>query len=408
MTSNSAPSVPLKLGFIGGGINSAIGPAHFTSSMLDGRFAVTSGCFSRDERINQETAQRWNIDPKACFTNWQEYLVTAESSIDALCILTPIPDHCDMLIAALDRGIPVICEKALVSNTQEASKMRTRYGDSPYFLAVTYNYSGYPAVRLLRELVENGKLGTIQQVHLEMPLENYTRIPVGQDEPARPQPWRQSDGVIPTLLLDLGVHLHHLLSFITGASAQKVMAQLNHFSTQPDIIDDARIWLECSDGLQANLWMSKTALGNRNGMRVRVFGDKGSAAWYQFNPEVLELTDVNGIRSEMDRGVENDILATPYYNRFKAGHPSGYIEAFSNLYWDIADALHSYKATRQMNHPYVFGLDHSIDGLATLEAAVEAHQNRCWVDVENGSAHSIQSTESNTRPGSMKGSMKAA
>lgn len=391
MASPEQSAGPLKLGFIGGGINSAIGSAHFAASMLDNRFTVTSGCFSRDKKINEQTALRWHIDSKSCFTDWRAYLSYTKPAIDALCILTPIPDHYEMLVAALDLEIPVICEKALVCNTIEASKLQARYASQPHFLAVTLNYSGYPVVRLLRHMIAQGHLGTVQQIHLEMPLENYLRIPIGSTRPAKPQRWRQSDGDIPTLLLDLGVHLHHLLYYLTDASAQQVMAQFNHFSTQPQIIDDARIWVECDKGIQANMWMSKTALGHRNGMRIRVFGDQGSAEWYQFNPEILQMTDVHGVRSQLDRGVENDILGTQHYNRFKAGHPTGYIESFGNLYWDIADALSRYRENGTACHPEVFGMDHSYDGLALLEAAVKAHANRSWVNVATTAAQTASS-----------------
>ena len=373
---------PLKLGFIGGGLNSAIGPAHFHSAMLDGRFKVVSGCFSRDESVNLATCARWHIDPSRCTTNWREYLATACDELDAISILTPIPDHHEMLLVAMKLGIPIICEKALVANTRQASELIIHQLQNPGYLAVTFNYSGYPAVRLLRSLVTDGKLGTLQQVHLEMPLENYLRVPVNQTHPPMPQVWRQADGVIPTLLLDLGVHLHHLLYFVTGQEANSVMASFNQFSRMPAIVDDAKIWLECASGLQASMWMSKTALGYRNGMRLRLFGTDGSAQWEQSDPETIQYTDKNGNRSQLDRGVENEILSTAHYNRFKAGHPAGYIEAFANLYWDIADSIHEFKQTGSTLHPNVFGITHAKNGLAMLESAAESARNREWVQVK--------------------------
>ena len=382
MTSDWKLSDPLRLGFIGGGLNSAIGSAHFHSSMLDDQFRVVSGCFSRDESVNLATCKRWHIDPSRCSTDWREYLEQACNELDAICILTPIPAHHEMLIAAMEHGIPIICEKALVSHTRQATQLMIQQEENPSYLAVTFNYSGYPAVRLLRSLVAKGTLGTVQQVHLEMPLENYLRVPIDGTEPPKPQVWRQSDSVIPTLLLDLGVHLHHLLSFISGQEAKAVMASFNHFSDLPNIVDDARIWLDCTDGLQASMWMSKTALGYRNGMRIRIFGTNGSAEWLQSNPETIQHTSIHGIRSQFDRGVENEILSAASYNRFKAGHPAGYIEAFANLYSDIADSLREFKQTGQMLHPNVFGITHARNGLAMLESATESARSERWTPVK--------------------------
>ncbi len=48
---------PLSLGFIGGATDSAVGYVHFAASMLDNRFSVQAGCFSRKEEINKESAK---------------------------------------------------------------------------------------------------------------------------------------------------------------------------------------------------------------------------------------------------------------------------------------------------------------------------------------------------------------
>ena len=60
---------PLKLGFIGGGINSAIGQIHFSSSQLDGIWKVESGVFSENFNINKKTGKIWNIPSKRIYIN---------------------------------------------------------------------------------------------------------------------------------------------------------------------------------------------------------------------------------------------------------------------------------------------------------------------------------------------------
>ncbi|MEM7258156.1 MAG: hypothetical protein AAF404_12305, partial [Pseudomonadota bacterium] len=95
----------------------------------------------------------------------------------------------------------------------------------------------------------------------------------------------------------------------------------------------------------------------------------------------------------LTRGVENEVLSSSRYNRFKAGHPSGYIEAFANLYHDIADALLDYKSTGRWDNPHVFGLEHSVSGLAVLEAAVASHYQRQWVHVQNTAADQLPHTD---------------
>ena len=50
------------------------------------------------------------------------------------------------------------------------------------------------------------------------------------------------------------------------------------------------------------MWYSKVAIGYRNGLKVRVFGDKGSALWYQEDPEKLDLYRQFCNRKIIDRG----------------------------------------------------------------------------------------------------------
>ena len=110
------------------------------------------------------------------------------------------------------------------------------------------------------------------------------------------------------------------------------------------------MWLEYENDLKGSFWMSKTAIGNRNGLRLRIIGDKGSADWIQNNSEELYLSYKNGTREIIDRGTKSLILNNSRYNRYKVGHPAGFIEAFANLYFDIADSLKKYNNRQKNNH----------------------------------------------------------
>lgn len=65
---------PLKLAFIGGSINSAIGYTHYIASQMDHLFVVSAGCFSKNNEINKKTALTWGIDEKHLYSNWKELL----------------------------------------------------------------------------------------------------------------------------------------------------------------------------------------------------------------------------------------------------------------------------------------------------------------------------------------------
>ncbi|MBK8387512.1 MAG: Gfo/Idh/MocA family oxidoreductase [Candidatus Accumulibacter sp.] len=103
-----------------------------------------------------------------------------------------------MVITALDAGYAVICEKALATSSTECRAIGEAVARNRGFLAVTYNYSGYPMVRELRRLIAEGHLGRLHQIHIEMPQEGFLR------QGATPQAWRLQDYAVPTVSLDLG------------------------------------------------------------------------------------------------------------------------------------------------------------------------------------------------------------
>ena len=74
------------------------------------------------------------------------------------------------------------------------------------------------------------------------------------------------------------------------------------------------------------------------------------------------------------------ICSKPRYNRYKAGHPSGFIEAFANLYCDIAEAFVEYRINGKHENPYVFGIGHSMSGVELFTAARKSNDDRCWVE----------------------------
>ena len=111
----------LKLAFLGGGLNSAVGYTHYLAARLDGLFEVVAGCFSRDPKINYQTAIRMGVSPDRCYASREELLQREHGVVDAVCVLTPTPDHLDTVIALLEAGFDVICEKALATSVEEAA-----------------------------------------------------------------------------------------------------------------------------------------------------------------------------------------------------------------------------------------------------------------------------------------------
>jgi len=364
-----------KLAFIGGSIESIAGYPHFIASQMDKRFEVITGVFSTHKTLNEETAKQWHI--KRHYSNIDTMLDKEKKNIDAVVILTPTPLHADTIIKILALKIPIICEKPLVSSLEDAEKIEKIIDKEKDFLVVTNNYSGYPMVRELKQKIISHELGDILNIRLKMPQESFLRPPKSVKYP---QKWRLHDEFIPGISLDLGSHLHHLAYFLTEIEPSKLLASYQSFSKY-NIIDDVNILLEYSNGMSGNMWLSKTALGNRNGLHIEIYGTKASAMWHQENPEILEFSYNNGQKVILDRGSNIEMQPNQLYNRMTPGHPSGFIESFANLYNDIADALDNFHDDKKYTNQYVYGFNHALNGIKLLHTASLSNKQKNYKDI---------------------------
>lgn len=371
---------PYEIAFIGGGINSAIGEVHKAASQMDGRFKLVAGAFSTHADVNKATAEAWGVDSSRVYDDYCALFAAEKGKLDAVVILTPTDFHEEMVVAALKAGFAVICEKSLATSVAEGKVIAEAVAATKGFFCTTYNYTGYPMVRELKQLIKDGRLGRIQQVQMEMPQEGFMRLGIDGALP-KPQAWRLKDSVIPKISLDLGSHLHNMMFFLTGETPTRIVADEATFGLFPQIVDNVGALVQYTSGVRAQIWFSKTALGNRNGLRIRVYGSEGSAEWFQLEPETLKTCDLQGNVYLRDRTGNVKIANQQRYNRFKAGHPAGFIEAFANYYHDIADCLTQFRETGCFESDYVCNIKTSLEGLAMMEAAAISAKSQKWENI---------------------------
>ena len=362
-----------KLAFIGGSIHSIAGYPHLIASQMDQRFEVVAGVFSSDSSINNETIKKWQI-PKT-YENYSQLIEIEKNNVDAFVILTHTPLHKNIILELLEQDIPIICEKPLVKSLEEVHEIEKKYDPLKHFIVVTNNYSGYPMLRELQTKIANNELGKILHIRLKMPQESFLRPPKSIKYP---QKWRLENNFIPMISLDLGAHLHHLAYFLLQEEPSNIMATYDSFSKY-NVVDNVNMFLEYNSGIKGNIWLSKTSLGNRNGLHIEVYGEKASAVWHQENPEKLEFSHNTGQKTIIDRGSDIEMIPNPLYNRMTPGHPAGFIEAFANLYNDIADSLDSYNNNTPYTNNYVYGFEHAKNGIKLLHNASISNQDGKWI-----------------------------
>ncbi len=349
---------------------------------MDNAWRVDAGCFSRKHDTNHATGRAFGVAPHRVHNDWRGLIAAERTRLDAVAVLTPTPSHAPIVAACLEAGIPVICEKALATDSAAARQLAALRDRRRGFLAMTYNYAGYPMVRELRHMVRSGVLGKLVHFQVEMPQEGFIRTD-GTGRMPMPQAWRLRDGPLPTIYLDLAVHLHQLLYYLTGAQPWRVVAEHGSHGAFKGVIDDVNCLCRYSGGMYGHIWFSKSALGHRNGLRLRLYGTAAAAEWYQGNPEDLQVSYSDGSRTILDRAVNTSIAGQPRYGRFKPGHPAGFIEAFANLYGDIATALRRWRATGDFVSEEVFSAELAAEGLRFLEAIRDSAATGQWREIEH-------------------------
>jgi predicted dehydrogenase len=380
-------NAPIRVAFLGGGIDSAVGAAHFAAIEMDKKFEVVSGCFGRSQRINHASGVRYRIAPERVHSSLSLLVEAEKNHIDAVVVLTPTDQHFEHVSFLIEAGIPVICEKALTSTVTQSTRLVELVKNSTGFLSVIFNYTGYPALREIRKFIQDGKLGHVHQLNVEMPQEGFLRRD-REMNPVAVQDWRlRTDVEIPTVSLDLGVHLHSLITYLTGEQAVSVIAHTRSNGHFDGIADNVMAIIQCSNELDVKMWFSKTALGHRNGLRIEAFGKLGSISWAQEQPEIFNFADCFGNKRIFDRGcLELSVSREERYQRFKAGHPAGFIEALSNYYWDIDIALREYLRTGKaafFPDGHVFNGGHAADGMKLMEALQTSSCKRTWIDLSS-------------------------
>jgi predicted dehydrogenase len=283
--------------------------------------------------------------------------------------------------AFLEAGIHVICDKPLTSNLADAKKLAALVEKSGKVFVLTHNYTGYPMIRQAREMVEKGVLGAIRVVQAEYPQDWLTTNieSTGQKQAA----WRtdpKQSGVGGSTG-DIGTHAYNLARFVSRLELDSLAADLDSFVPGRALDDNANILLRFKGGAKGMIWASQVAPGNENGLKLRVYGEKGGLEWTQADPNYLWYTPFGEPKRLLTRAGAGAGAAAGRVTRVPSGHPEGYLEGFANIYAEAARAIRAArkkggKLPKDVIYPTV---QDGVEGVAFVEACVKSSKkNGAW------------------------------
>jgi predicted dehydrogenase len=168
-TTNGALKRKLRMGLIGGGQGAFIGRVHATAAVLDNRAALVAGALSSDPQKSKDSAPAYDIAPDRAYASVEELIdkeraLPAERRIDFISIATPNFTHFAIAKAAVEAGFNVLCDKPMTFSLYEAEDLAATVEKSGVVFAVTHNYTGYPLVRHVRQMILSGDLGEVQAI----------------------------------------------------------------------------------------------------------------------------------------------------------------------------------------------------------------------------------------------------
>ena len=237
---------------------------------------VTALCGRNAQRL-ESLADKFRVPER--FTNWQEML----HSMDVCVIVTPNSLHHPIAMAALEKGLHVICEKPLALTAAQAREMAAAASDRHLQTLTFFTHRTIAAVAQLKKLIDEGFLGTPLHV-------SATYFSASHFAPDKPASWRMRRSEAGTGVLgDIGSHVIDLVRFWLGdfvkVSGQWQQSTFERPGGTVDADEDVSFLAQLKCGAQGVFQASKLIAGRGNFQRVELYGDKGSLI-YEAEPGI--------------------------------------------------------------------------------------------------------------------------
>jgi predicted dehydrogenase len=297
-------------------------------------------CGRTEERV-AEAAQRY--DYEGYYTSWEEMI--ADERIQLFDNCAPHHMHLEPTIAALKAGKHVVCEKPMALSAADAYRMLQAARAAGTRHMCGFNYRFVPAVRLAKEIIEQGHLGDIYNVRFQYLQEN-------NHDPARPLP-KAIDPASRTAGAQalIGCHAVDMARFLVGeiatisALAPRFVPERMGADNRPMQIewDDASVSLvEFKRGAVGTIEASRVATGRKNSLRWEINGSRGSLAF--------DLERLNELQVYLTDAPVPEVVGFQNVLVTEASHP------FARVWWPSGHVI-------GWEHAHINQLNHLIESI---------------------------------------------
>ena len=377
----------LRMGMVGGGRGAFIGGVHRRAAALDGKIELVAGAFSSDPKKSSLSGKDFFLDPSRVYGSFQEMVEKEKAlpegeKIDFVTIVVQNHLHFKVAKTFLEAGFNVICDKPVTYDLAQARELKKIITKSKKVFALTHNYTGYPMVKLARQMIQKKELGDLIKVVCEYP-QGYAITALTGEEKAISN-WRANPEIagISNCMGDIGTHAENLVHYITGLEIDKLCADLSVNIPNRKLDDDGNVLVRFKGGARGIIYASQVSNGDENDLCIRVYGTKKSIEWHQEEPNDLIVKDARSPRQVYRRGNGYITGAAAEHTRIPFGHPEGFIEAFANVYNCASVAIKDEiagKFPRKSGYDFPDIRD-GIIGMAFIETVVKSSKSKeKWV-----------------------------
>ena len=351
----------LKMGMVGGGIGAFIGEVHRKAARMDGGADIVAGAFDIVPEKSLEQGRLLGLDAKRVYRTYQDMIagelaLPKGERIDFVSVCTPNSTHFPIAKAFLEAGFNVMCEKPVTLTAAQAEELAAVVKKTGLTFGLMHTYTGYPMVKLARDMVKAGDLGRIRKVVVQYP-QGWLYKPAAKDNMQaswRTDPKRSGRA---GCMGDIGTHAANLAEFVTGLKITEVRADLTSFVKGRKVDDDGNVLFHMEKGAKGVLTASQIAPGEENDLHIWVYGEKKALCWYQEHPNSLRVFDQEAPEQVWRRGnayVAAKSASAARCTRTPSGHPEAFLEAFANNYRNFCDTI---RARAEGRRPTALELD---------------------------------------------------
>ena len=343
---------------------------------------------------NAEAAQRLGAGFSITITtDYREVL--RDPAIDAVHICTPNAQHFPMAKDALQAGKQVLCEKPLATSAEEGQQLVALAARNGVRNCVCHNLRFYPMVQQMRAMREAGDLGEILVVQgtyfqdwLLYDTDWNWRVDVKTGGPLR-------------CMADIGSHWFDLAEHVTGLRVSSLCADLQTFhrtrkqpkhsvetfankllgpedyiETAVDTEDFGAVIFRMGARTRGSVTASQVSAGRKNRLNIEIYGTRSSVAWNQEHPDELWV----GHRDTGNEIFMKDPSLLKPGARSYADLPGGHSEGYDDTFKQIFRRFYASIAAPSASPEYPQFID-GLRQLTILDAVLQSHRTRSWIDV---------------------------